>query len=219
MFHGFLTAFLLAFVSAFSAGPAALPEAPAETVVTNLPATFSSSVFARCGTTADFKNESWYPTLLAEAGKHYMLSDARAAKDWEFNKETYPTPQELQKRIGMISEGTIPSMCIAENSGLVILMAGTDYMLRGHLFVFDTKNGSLSEIQDHPDAGDHQSFQKFEPQQGTMLPLTAAFGDAGHMSETRYELDITKATLIPRSMKNCNYDWEAEKQNCEEEKL
>ena len=226
MIQAFIVAMFWAAVAILPAQMVHSPVTP-EVTSTSVSATSTDSLitklgestFKDCGAPADLQGREWYKPLMTALGTQNFSTLESAERDWKNNPSLYTSAKDAQEKNGKIVEGMVPAACYASNTGLVIAMGGTDYMVRGRLFVFDTKTKELRELPDVANADFHQTFMRFGIQKGTMLPVTASFGDAGISSETIYNLDLTAGKLIPKSSKECSMNWNTNKSDCEETQL
>lgn len=183
------------------------------------PTTLASSQFSICDSQEKFSNQVWYLPFILGITQTSFYTEESANRMWEMNKELYASPDDVVQQLGMVKPTNITHVCYAPNTNIVIASV-SDYMVRGKLMVYDATPMIFSELPlDATSSPTGESFIGFGVQKGTILPVITRFGDGPMMTETTYDLDLTKTTLIPRSSKSCLYDDATSQSVCKETEL
>ena len=166
----------------------------------------------KCGKVQDFETEAWAKDFFSKITNEYLVSEIKASylldklpqeKQHEIEKQ-YPRNPTLpvREQEGKIRKEFIKEICVVENfkdrkQFLVALVSGA-YCSFGSIFRYDIASGKLERVF-YPEtarcSGSLDGF-KHKVTDGYMLPVIAAFGDAGVYGEYLYYYDLLHNALF-----------------------
>lgn len=136
--------------------------------------------FDGCGTPSDYMDARWYNDFMAKVD---ALPELQAFEwyDWDVRG----------------AEGFIPEMCASLDGTTVLAIWNGGYCSGTGLVRYDIKANKLTEAIERGELAreDCYSISEFGKRQGSVVPLSGGWGDAGCSSTFNYEYDLEENVL------------------------
>ncbi len=128
---------------------------------------YSDARFDGCGAVSSYADRPWYANLKAKIDRYPTVF-------WE--------PE-------LTSEG-----CYAAEANMFVFFGPADYCSAGGIFRYDIQSGELLQASAnfHSDSQCQSSMREFGKREGTVIPVTGGFGDAGCASTTYYDYEFVR---------------------------
>lgn len=140
---------------------------------------YADARFDGCGAVSSYADQPWYANLKAKLDRYPTVF-------WE--------PE-------LTSEG-----CYAVEAKIFVFLGPSDYCSAGGIFRYDIQSGELLQASAnfHSDSQCHASMNEFGKREGTVIPITGSFGDAGCSATTYYDYDFVRNHVeLKKSFSQC----------------
>ncbi len=143
------------------------------------PANYKEARFDGCGKAVDYEDSEWFDGFLT------------AVYDFNFSDEKKFEPEIAEGLTKGVSE-----LCYSADASLVIATISDAYCRLGNLVRYDIENDFLEESSYNGVDLDtcNAQFSEFGKRSGSIVPVTAVFGDAGCVGYTYYDYDYIQNT-------------------------